>query len=230
MEKPKKNFINKTNLMFILSGVIFALFLFLIILLKTIDVEIVLLTGKKIGLASINKSLFESLGTSEIWYNITEIIGYFSLLVVGVFAALGVIQLVKRRSLKAVDKDIIVYGLGVCLLIVFYILFEIIVVNYRPILLDGSIEAEASFPSSHTLLVLGIMGMTAFEINDRISNNYIKWVGISGCILISLIMVIGRLLSGVHWFTDILGGVLLASSLVLLFYSIICKISKNNNN
>ena len=182
--------------------------------------EIVILTGKEIGLASLNKSIFNKLGTNDFWYNLTEIFGYISLLVVACFGVNGFIQLIKRKSIKAVDKEIMVYGAFVILIVVFYIIFEIIPINYRPILLDGSVKSEPSFPSSHTFLVLSIMGMSLLIIKDKIENKYLKWAIILMCILISVLTIIGRLLSGVHWFTDILGGILLSGSLITLYYGI----------
>lgn len=223
MEKQK---INISKLMYILSGVLAIAFILLIVLLKTVDVEMVILTGKEIGLASLNKSIFNKFGVNDFWYNLTEVFGYISLATVAYFGVLGLIQLIKRKSLKSVDKDIIIYGLFIGLIIIFYVIFEIIPINHRPILLEGSLESEASFPSSHTFLTLAIMGMSIIEIKDKIKNKYLKWCLISFCFIISLLTVIGRLLSGVHWFTDILGGVFLACSLVTLFYGLIKKLIK----
>jgi undecaprenyl-diphosphatase len=39
-------------------------------------------------------------------------------------------------------------------------------------------------------------------------------------------MVVGRMLSGVHWASDIIGGILLSLGLIMLYYFAILKINK----
>ena len=99
-----------------------------------------------------------------------------------------------------------------------YVLFEVFVINYRPVLINGCLEA--SYPSSTTMLALCVMPTTLMQLNPRIKSQTLKrWVGF-GITAFILFMVIGRLLSGVHWFTDIIGGALLSAGLVMLYYSI----------
>ena len=96
-----------------------------------------------------------------------------------------------------------------------YILFEFVVVNYRPILIDGFLEA--SYPSSTTMLVMCVMPTAIMQLTDRIKNNIIR---VSVAVILSLFsvfMVVGRLLSGVHWLSDIIGGALISCGLVMLY-------------
>ena len=111
-------------------------------------------------------------------------------------------------------------GLFYFTVIGFYILFEFAVINYRPIILDGGLSA--SFPSSTTLIVVSIMGTAIIEFNYYLKNRKtLKFVAISLSAAIYLVTVIGRQISGVHWFTDILGGLLLGSALTMLYYSLL---------
>ena len=50
--------------------------------------------------------------------------------------------------------------------------------------------------------------------------NFSKIINIMS-ILIIFTTIMGRLISGVHWFTDIIGGILISSFLLMLFYSLI---------
>ena len=134
------------------------------------------------------------------------------------FALLGLIQWIKRKHLRQVDFSILVLGGFYLLVMAAYVLFEVFVINYRPVLIGGYLEA--SYPSSTTMLVLCVMPTAIMQLNARIKNQTLKrWVGF-GITAFILFMVIGRLLSGVHWFTDIIGGALLSAGLVMLYYSI----------
>jgi undecaprenyl-diphosphatase len=99
--------------------------------------------------------------------------------------------------------------------IVAYIFFEMVVINYRPVLINGYLEA--SYPSSTTMLVACVMPTAIMQLNSRIKNKTIKKCVI--CIISAFIafMVIGRLVSGVHWFSDIIGGILLSAGLVTAY-------------
>ena len=100
-----------------------------------------------------------------------------------------------------------------------YLVFEMIPINYRPILIEGILEA--SYPSSTTLLVLSVMPTLRFQVQRRM-----KHAGMKKCIrlftiIFSAFMVVGRMVSGVHWFTDIVGAVLLSTGLFLIYKAVV---------
>ena len=99
-----------------------------------------------------------------------------------------------------------------------YIFFEMVVINYRPTLIDGYLET--SYPSSTTMLVTCVMPTAAIQLNARIKNPVIRRFVIITIVAFSAFMVIGRLVSGVHWITDIIGGALLSAGVVMIYYSI----------
>ena len=131
------------------------------------------------------------------------------------FALLGLIQWIKRKHLFKVDYNILILGGFYIIVMAIYVLFEMLIVNYRPVLIGGILEA--SYPSSTTMLVMCVMPTAIIQFNARIKNNVLKRFTASVIIAFIVFMVIGRLISGVHWFTDIIGGALLSAGLVLLY-------------
>ena len=181
------------------------------------DVQMIGPEETSIGLATINGMIHETTGVQMIWYEITSYLGILSILVGLCFACIGFVQLIRRRSLLKVDAEILSLGCLYVILAVLYILFELVVINERPIIMPGDEHVEASFPSSHTLLSFAIFGSAMIVIGKYVRNrrlcNLIQFL--FGILI--LIAVFGRLLSGVHWFTDILGSLFLSAALLLLF-------------
>ena len=148
-------------------------------------------------------------------YTITDWAGLVPIFVCMVFGGIGLCQLMKRRSLFKVDRDLILLGIYYVAVIFGYLIFEMIPINYRPILIEGILEA--SYPSSTTLLVLGVMPTLIFQVNRRVTNLTVKRIVCALAIAFSAFMVIGRLIAGVHWFTDIVGAVILSAGLFCLY-------------
>ncbi len=193
-------------------------FAILTALLLKVDVAPIGPQNSKVGLSTINKMVHDSLGVNMTFYKITEYLGYLSLAVAAGFGFLGLIQLVRRRSLFRVDKDILLLGGFYVLVIGTYVAFEKIIINYRPIIMDEGLEA--SFPSSHSMLVVAVMGTAVYQISKRVEQTGLRVFLKILTYAIIVIMVVGRLLSGVHWFTDIVAGVLLADAYIMLYFAI----------
>lgn len=201
---------------FLISSIaMFSLFLILIILVKTVDVKEVGPNGSKIGFASFNNFLFESLGKNKFWYNFTKVFGIVSILIAVGFVGYGVYDIIKKRNIKNMKSDILAMGIAFVLLVLVYLFFEIVKVNFRPVLIDGKLEA--SFPSSHTMLCLTIFGVATMFACGRLKNVWVKGTCIIGLSLVAILVSIGRIFAGVHWFTDVLGAILISTCLVLLY-------------
>ena len=197
------------------------------VLIQTVDVQPVGVNGTTIGLASINTWFHKLTGVHMLVYTITDWLGLVPIFICLLFGILGLVQLVKRRSLFKVDKDIIFLGVYYVIVIFSYLIFEMIPINYRPILIEGLMEA--SYPSSTTLLVLSVMPTLKYQIARRSSHSVLKTAITIFVIGFSLFMVIGRLVAGVHWCTDIIGSVLLSMGLFKLYqFSVVCMDQKNS--
>ena len=207
------------------SGLLFAV---LIILVRFVDVQAIGPEGTRIGLSHLNRLVFEKLGVHMLWYAITDWLGIAAIGTALLFAAIGLVQWIRRRSILKVDKELLALG-GLYLIVIgLYVLFELVIVNYRPILMPGSIHPEASFPSSHTMLVCVIMGSAIPLLGKYAKSGVLCTVLRVLCAAIIAITVIGRLISGVHWFTDILGGILISIMLLNLYAESLERIEKRN--
>ena len=199
----------------ITAAVCFALFLLLILLLKTVDVAAVGPEGTEVGLSKLNVAIHNLFGENLGWYKITNILGYLAILIALCFAAVGGLQLIYRRSILKVDKEIILLGCLYVVTVIFYVLFEKVIVNYRPMLMPDGTGPEASFPSSHTVLSCVILGSGLFLLKKYMKKNKTIQLVLTVLFAVMLALIVaGRLLSGVHWFTDIIGGILLSAALI----------------
>lgn len=204
----------------LISGIAFIIsFAIWTILILIIDVHPIGVKGTNIGFATIN-SWFHSLAAVNMTlYTITDWLGLVPIFICMFFGLVGLIQLIKRKNLLKVDSNIIILGVYYVIVILCYLIFEMHPINYRPILINGFMEA--SYPSSTTLLVLCVMPTLVFQTNQRLKNVTLKTIITVLSLSFSVFMVVGRLISGVHWLTDIIGSCLLSSGLFYVYKGIV---------
>lgn len=181
----------------------------------TVDVQPIGPEGSAVGFAALNGFFHSLTGVNWTLYTVTDWLSLVPILFVFGFALLGLVQWIQRKHLWKVDPSILILGGFYGLTLGAFLFFERFVVNFRPVLIDGRLEA--SYPSSTTLLVMCVMPTAMMQLRGRIQNTVVRhWVMavIAG---FTVFMVAGRLLSGVHWLTDIIGGVLLSAGLVMLY-------------
>jgi len=211
------------------AGVFYVLWLLLIVLLCLVDRQPVGPEGSVVGLATMNTGAMAMIGVGGSngsglrmgLYNLTEYLGYLAILVLCIFALMGLVQLIRRRSLKGVDRQIIAMGGLFVAAIILYVFFEKVVINCRPFVLPGETGPEPSFPSSHTVLVMVIMGSAGMVLKNYVKKGWLCTVLRALAVLITVVMVVGRLLCGCHWLTDILGGIFVSCAMLALFDAVI---------
>ena len=201
----------------ILTSILFVLFGVYTYVVKTINVKAIGPNKSKVGLATFNGWFSKVIGSNMKIYKVTEYLGYVLLLIVVVFAVIGIVQLIKRKSLLKVDREIVALGILYVLMLAVYAAFEKIIINYRPILIDKVLEA--SYPSSHTVLAMCVATSFAM-VADKYFGKASKFLKVIVLVLLTLVIA-GRIISGVHWATDILGGVLISTALISVFNMII---------
>ena len=208
----------KNSRLFWVGVGLLAVFVLWTVLIRFVDVEAIGPRQSSVGFATLNGYIHNLTGVNMSLYIITDWLGLVPIGVAFGFAVFGIVQCIKRKSLLKVDRSILTLGGFYIVVMAVYILFEIVVINYRPTLIDGYLEA--SYPSSTTILVMCVMPTAMMQLRTRIKNDLFR-----RCVMLTItvfitFMVIGRLVSGVHWITDIIGGALLSTAIVLMYYSI----------
>ena len=205
----------KTRKNFYTAIFVLAIFILWTIAIKFIDVSSIGPNASSVGFASFNSVFHNFTGVHMTLYTITDWLSIVPICFVIAFGILGFIQLINRKNILKVDYDILVLGGFYVTVMAMYVLFEMIVVNYRPVLIEGVLEA--SYPSSTTMLVMCIMPTTIMQLNRRIKSIRLKGMVSFILSLFTIFMVVGRLISGVHWLSDIIGGALLSIGLVMMY-------------
>lgn len=211
---------------FSIAVCLLAAFVLWTVAVRIMDVQAIGPLESTVGFAALNRFVHECTGVHMHLYTITDWLGLVPLCFIVGFAVLGLQQWLQRKSILKVDFSILVLGGFYLVVMGVYILFEKFIVNYRPVLINGFLEA--SYPSSTTLLVMCVMPTTSMQLNLRIKCKPLRKCASFAILLYTGFMVIGRLISGVHWFSDIIGGILLSAALVMM-YRTICGFERKNN-
>lgn len=206
----------KDNNSLIPSVALFVVFVAYTFAVTLVDVKPIGPYDSGVGFGTINKAVADIIGTHMFWYHVTNILGILALLIAAFFGVVGVLQLVTRHSFMKVDRDILILGGFYIIVLACYVLFDKFAINYRPVMMDG--ELESSYPSSHTMLACSVMGTAIMQLQWKVKDRQVRQMIQWALGFLMFLLVIGRMLSGVHWFTDIIGGVLLSAVLVSLYH------------
>lgn len=201
----------------IISGCLLVLSILYTYLVRVVNVRVIGPMNTKVGFASINTWFNNMFSYNETIYKLSEILGYLVLGIAFIYFMIGLIELIKNMNFKKVDKDIIMLGVFYAVVILVYVFFEELIINYRPVMPEGNLEA--SYPSSHTVLALCVGISSLFVSRKYIPKKYILITDII-TIVLSLGVLLLRTISGVHWLTDIIGGIIISSTLLMGFYTV----------
>lgn len=207
-----------------LTTIFIVLFMLWTLAVCFFDVGAISPDRSKVGFATINKAVHDFTWVNFSLYILTDWLSIVPICFVAGFGFLGFAQSLKRKSLLKVDRDILLLGVFYSVVLTVFLFFEKLVVNYRPILING--VAEASYPSSTTMLVICVMSSAAIQFNRRIKKRALRLFINLVIVIFTIFMVVCRLLSGVHWFSDIIGGALISTGLVSGYYCSICAPEK----
>ena len=209
----------KNKTVFFSGAGLLAAFVLWTVCVRFVDVGAIGPQGTSVGFAALNGSVHSFTGVNMSLYVITDWLGLVPVGVAFGFAVLGLAQWIKRKSILRVDRSILVLGGFYVAVMAAYFLFEMVVINYRPTLIDGYLEA--SYPSSTTMLVMCVMPTAMMQLRTRVKNAVFRrsLMIVIGAFI--AFMVVGRLVSGVHWVTDIIGGALVSIGLVLIYRAIV---------
>ena len=205
--------------LFLIAAGALAAFVLWTVLVRVVDLQQIGPEGSVVGFAAFNAFVHGLTGVHMGLYELTDLLSVIPLAIIGGFGLLGLVQWIKRKSFAKVDYSILVLGGFYIVVLVIFALFEVLAINYRPVLIEGKLEA--SYPSSTTMLVMCVLPTAVMQLRGRIQypvlNHSVSFVlgAFTG------FMVVVRVISGVHWVTDIIGGALLSTGLVVLYAAFI---------
>ena len=151
------------------------------------------------------------------WDLISDVILVASIASLAVFVFLGIYQIFTRKSLLKVDRRLLWMILPLLLMTITYVVFDkFFVLNVRP---NGS--GETSFPSTHVMVVATIFMLIAINLPYYIKSKAICIVLDLAMLALLVLVCVGRVLSEMHWLSDVLGGLAFALIFAFIYYLII---------
>lgn len=218
---------NKVKKYFLISIILLILSVLYTIAVKNVDTAKIGPNGSTVGFSTLNSKVHNTFEFNQTWYKITKYAGILPFFLVAFYGCTGLFQLINEKSLKKVDKKLIALGIFYVVFAIVYLFFEKVIINYRPVLIDGKLEA--SYPSSHTLLAICLCGSSLVVSKYFIKKDSTRKIVNILTSLTMLVIVVGRIISGVHWISDIIGGIIISLWLLSLFYTSILAIDGENN-
>lgn len=200
---------------YITAAVLLIAFAVWTVAVSLVDVQPIGPEGSAVGFAALNGWFHGLTGVHMALYRLTDLLSIVPLALVAGFGLLGLVQWVRRKKLLAVDRSILALGGFYGAVLAAFVLFEVLEVNYRPVLIEGVLEA--SYPSSTTMLALCVLVTAMLQLRERMKEGALRGLVLAALAAFAAFLVVGRVISGVHWLSDIVGGVLLSAGLIVAY-------------
>lgn len=207
IEKKKKWF--RISIWLLVIAVIYT------VLVKYVDVKAIGPSSTKVGFAMMNKWFNELIGYNSMFYKISKYAGVIPFGFCAYYGLMGLIELIKKKSFKKVNYRYYILACFYAIFVALYFFFEKVIINYRPVIVDGAIEA--SYPSTHTLLAICLCGTSLIVSKLLIKNETIRKLFDIAAWILMIVIVVARLISGVHWLSDIFGGIIISLTYLSFF-------------
>ncbi len=204
--------------------IMFIVFIIYTLGIATIDVAAIGPNQSVVGFSEFNQIIHSAIGVHMMWYHITDWMGLVPIAIGLGYGFVGLIQWIQRKKILLVDGRLLILGLFYIVVFLVYLFFEFAIINYRPVLINGYLEG--SYPSSTTMLACTFLGTSIDQTNHYFRNRKLKIMLLVLSIALMIIMIGGRIISGVHWMSDIIGSLLLSGALITLYYGVISLIVK----
>lgn len=200
---------------YITAAVLLIAFAVWTVAVSLVDVQPIGPEGSAVGFAALNGWFHGLTGVHMALYRLTDLLSIVPLALVAGFGLLGLVQWVRRKKLLAVDRSILALGGFYGAVLAAFVLFEVLEVNYRPVLIEGVVEA--SYPSSTTMLSLCVLVTAMLQLRERMKEGALRGLVLAALAALAAFLVVGRVISGVHWLSDIVGGMLLSAGLIVAY-------------
>jgi len=212
-----KEFSKKHKALYISVGFLL-LFIAFTLIVKFVDVQAIGPRNSKVGLATFNNWVHQLFGEHINLYTVTDWASIITIPIGFIFLIVGIVEWIKRKNILKVDNNILALGLFYVLDLICYLTFQFVKINYRPVLLNGNLET--SYPSSTMMLSLTMFISTIDQVCIYLKDKKTRISLITFCSIYSAFLIIGRLVSGVHWCSDIIGALLLSVALLFGYFEL----------
>lgn len=186
--------------------------LFLVLTVSLLLVDVQSAGAQTVGWASLNFWWHDLISVQHGWHIVSNIVATVTLLALCAMVVWQFIIMLRGKSFRAFLKQWLAFDITVILLVLCYVLFQIVVVNYRPIMIDGM--AEVSYPSSHILLFATLLPLIVCECWHNVPSKVWRRVIAVSALVLMVVGIVARALCGYHWLTDSVGALLLSAALV----------------
>ena len=142
------------------------------VLVRVVDVREIGPNGSPVGFGALNGFFHQLTGVHMALYTVTDLLSILPLGIVLGFALLGLVQWIRRKSLTRVDRGLLALGGFYIATVAVFVFFEVVVINYRPVLING--VPEASYPSSTTMLAACVLPTAIMQLGKYVKHRPLR--------------------------------------------------------